>query len=373
MALIVEDLAKQYSVTVEKITELIAKIQEVAPGESDDFYETAVALKLKKNAASGPRLSSIDYAKENAKEFKAIVLGISKVKDDNDFTKRAAWKAYRTNKHEAVTTGQVEVIDGDDGKEHVIPLDNKKYFDKEKTKENPDFGKPIPYEGVREMLVAMDNKLYIARGPVSIYKRKEKLDEAGKPVLDANGKPEIFYEAPKEMVKVGFKSQFWGGLTAVEGKPHAGVIRVWREAYSDEMGKFDDTWAVADALLPLNDLFKELSEVGELPGWGYFVTHGYVAECIDSEDGKKKFVSVGDKGEGKTVRASTSYEPLMLDADELVEGDEVYMIAERSSYSAKNEAGEVEWRKFNQLMGIIKNPATCKMSAALAKLAAMGI
>lgn len=362
MALNIESIAKQHNKSAEEIKELIANIQKVAPGESDDFYETAIALDLKQEAASGSKLSSIDYAKENAKEYKAIVLGISKVKDDNDFRKRDAWKTYRENKNDAVVNGVVEVNTDEDGKEHVIPLDNKKFLDKEKTKENPNYGKPIPYVGIREMLVAMDNKLYLARGPVSIYKRKETI---------VNGETKVEYEAPEEIVKIGYKSQFWGNLTAVENKPHAGVIRVWKEAYSDEMGKFDDVWGVADALLPTSDFFKELAEVAELPGYGYFVTHGYVTETSDSEDGKKKYVSIGDKGEGKLVRASTSYEPLMLDADDLVEGNEVYLIAERGSYPAKTDGGKIEWRKFNQLMGIVKNPASCKMSEALAKLKAL--
>jgi len=371
MALNIDAIAKQYGKSADEIKELLAGITSVCPGETDDFYETAIALDVKQAAATGPSKSSVEYAKENATEYKVVVLGVSKVKDDNDFRKRDAWKTYRENKNDAVVNGVVEVTTDEDGKEHVIPLDNKKYLDKEKTKENPNYGKPIPYVGIREMLVAMDNKIFLARGPVSIYKKVEKKDENGKPVLDIDGQPVFEYAEPAELVKVGYKSQLWGNLTMVEGKAHAGVIRVWREAYSDEMGKFDDVWSVADTLLPNSQFFKELNEVPELPGYGYFVTHGYVTETSETEDGKKRYVSIGDKGDGKIVRASTGYKPLMEDVAGLVEGDEVFLIGERSSYPSKNDAGEMEWRKYNQLLGIIKSPSSQKMSDALAKLRAM--
>ena len=81
-------IAEQYNVSVddvkEKVAELLKKVKELLPDESDDVYHFVVMQKIGEKLI-GQGKSVIEYAKVKAEEFGVVILGISQVRDLNEY------------------------------------------------------------------------------------------------------------------------------------------------------------------------------------------------------------------------------------------------------------------------------------------------
>jgi hypothetical protein len=260
-----------------------------------------------------------------------------------------------------------------DGNIKKIPLESDRLLKNGET--NSKFGQPIEYRRAREMLMALfESRIHV----------KDPSDDSKTIIKTIPGNGEIvLVRADVDGVSIGKQSTVLGKKSDnVKGKPYTAVIRGWKDGY-EEAGDYNNTWALADKLY--ESFFTEirvkdadgvstpstlkkmtLDQVATLPSFGYFVTRGYIQSVTKSDDGVKVFLAINDD-DGNRVRASTSYEPVVNAVEEFVDGDDVIVICERSSF--KNESGE--WANYNILMGAIKNETGSEVADAFKRYAAM--
>ena len=338
--------------TIEKME---AEFRADIPGESDEMYKHFVMHDLGKSLSGGDM-------KAKADEFNGVIVAVSRAKDLNDYPKRLAWKAYAENAKDAVKSGLIEEVKDESGKVvKKIPLETRETL--QNGDPNPNFGKPIEYKRAREMIMMLVGN--------------QKIDGVEVP---GNGEI-VLVRANLDNVSIGCKSTIYGKKSAASNKPYTSVVRGWSDFY-DENGTYSNSWSVASKIYEnyyfesrvKDDLgnvtatkIKKLTidQIASLPSFGIFVTKGNVQTIKTSEDGTKVYLSINDD-DGNAVRASTSYEPLMNTVEDLCEGDEVILIAERSSFKDEKED---KWINYNILMGAIKNPAENDLADGLKRLA----
>lgn len=348
-------IAEQYNVSAddvkEKVTELLNKVKELLPDESDDVYHFVVMQKIGEKFI-GPAKSGIEYAKEKAEEFGVVILGISQVRDLNEYQKRMAWKAYREDPNAALAQKLVKKTKRENGTDSIVPLDNKREFDNGDP--NPNYGNPIEFKGAREMISMVDGDIYLCRGDIGIDHKNWETGEITKASV---------YPA------IGMKSTVWGGKTAVKDKPYKAVIKVWKGAYEDDGSPYKNTWDLAEKLCK-SDYYVPLEEVNELPSYGIYVTRGYVKGEVTPNDKGKVYVAINNENDARGIRLSTSYEPIVATTKGLSDGDEVIIIGERGSFKSDetNAEGKPVYKAYNMLMGAFKSSESSAYSDAIKKL-----
>ncbi len=337
--------------TIEKME---AEFRADIPGESDEMYKQFVMHDLGKTMSAGS-------AKDKADEFNGVIVAVSRAKDLNDYPKRLCWKEYANDPKAAVKSGYIkEEFDDKGNVVKKIPLETKETLPNGEP--NPNFGKPIEYKRAREMIMVLLGS--------------QKIDG-----VEVSGNGEIvLVRANLDNVKVGQKSTVYGKKSAAQNKPYTSVVRGWADFY-EESGPYSNAWSVAEKVydnfyfegrskdelgnVTVNKIKKiALSQIADLPSFGYFVTKGYVQSIKKNDDGTKVYLAINDD-DGNSVRASTNYEPLVDAVDDLCDGDEVIFVGERSSF--KNDEGV--WTNYNILMGVVKNPKESDLSAGLKRLA----
>lgn len=131
------------------VTKITTKVTEHCKGESEAFINAAIDTKIKQY-----------LSRPKGDKFTGVFVALSEVKDSNKFAKDKAINTYNENPSAALRKKLVMVQGGE-----VIPLDDKKFFDKAGKTPNPNFGKPIKTRMSRSaLLLTEDKKLIWAYG-----------------------------------------------------------------------------------------------------------------------------------------------------------------------------------------------------------------
>lgn len=182
-----------------KVKEVISVVKEALPNESEDYWATVVGLKLR------------DMVKASqAEKYRALCVAIDEMKDSLGYQKYKALEAYKENAAVAIQDGLVK-LDG----EKVIPLDTREYYDEEKTKQNKNFGKPLPTVMRREGYFVIEGKLVRGFGefeaePGAVYEIFGNINDKG--FLNINKSPEM------RLVEKLKESDFWEAVYNAAGE-----------------------------------------------------------------------------------------------------------------------------------------------------------
>lgn len=146
-----------------RLNALIAKANELMKGESAEAISSVIDMKVKGLLRGG-----------QGDKFKGYAVAISDKRDMNKKSKDNAIASYnkdpvRAIKDKIVELKTVKVKDAK-GKEvekkEVIPLDTRKFYDKDGKKENKNFGKPIPVQMRRSIFWLIGDEFYLSFGDV---------------------------------------------------------------------------------------------------------------------------------------------------------------------------------------------------------------
>ncbi len=420
-----EKLAEEFNVTVDRMTEAGTKVVEAIEsikefaekddGWKDDFFRKSIRGQLYQK-----RLSGLAYAKENGTEFKGVVLSIGESEDANRFERTKCYKEFTNDAVNAIkkrymarvkvavekpeelkelTSEEVAYVKSTGTMWRFFSEIDEEWKDTrhkltwneepinvplfhEPTKKgsdvpNPLYGMPVQMKMEKKMFFWMDDALWIAKGDMGIMHK----------VTDKDGNVKYVGTMPE----IGATCSFWGRKYAgIKNQAHVGNITVIKEGYeAGEKVSDKDLWTLAEKLSEIQykgknkdtkeefdaSLYVELSDVNDLPNYGFFVTHGTVGSAdVNTYNGKngefkKITVNVFDDSTPRGINLSTFYEPMANLVNVINEGDEVVVIGERGSYKSDetDDNGKPIWKPMNILAGIYKNP-TDNTSADIARL-----
>ena len=126
--MLVEKLMKVSGLDSTNATNKVEEMMGLLTGLTEEEMSNAISKKI----------MSLATRRSTGEKMEVYILGAGVVEDSNSYAKWQAKQMYDENPDDAITRGFVK-LEG----ENVIPLDTKEFFDEEKTKKNPGFGKPI--------------------------------------------------------------------------------------------------------------------------------------------------------------------------------------------------------------------------------------
>lgn len=420
-----------HKVDLEKATntskELIGEIDRLFPDSKEDFKVNIFWGSIESRLFSSNFMSSLDYAKSKATQYDGVVLSVGVTQDANRFEYPKCYAKFKDNSAEAIQEHYIArikmAVDKEEELKEILSdeyaylratktvwrqnLENGEWSDTgyvikeydEKSKEspvnvplfhkekkdngdpNPLYGLPIPRKPEAPIFYWMDNELYIAKGGIGIEHK----------VKDKDGNEKTVGILPE----IGIKCSVWGKKTAVPNQPYKGTINVWKDAYETikDDNKKDialspkELWEIAEKLSDIKyikkdkkaktetetALYVDIGDVNDMPNYGFFVTHGDIVKAEVVGDYNKMIVQIKDDNNPRGITLSTYYKPLLDIVEDLVPGNEVVVIGERSSRKTedKDKNGKFIYKPKNVLCGIFKNPeSTNDLGDAIAKLKA---
>ena len=426
-----QKVATSFNVDIEKATntskDLIGEIDRLFPDSKEDFKVNIFWGSIESRLFSSNFMSAIDYAKSKATKFDGVVLSAGVTQDANRFEYPKCYAKFKENSAEAIQEHYIArikmAVDKEEELKEILSdeyayvratktmwkqnLENGEWSDTgyvieqydEKSKEsavniplfhkakkdngdpNPLYGLPIPKKYEKSMFFWMDNELFIVKGGVGIEHT----------VKDKDGKDKTVGILPD----LGTKCSVWGKKTAVPNQPYKGTINVWKDAYetikndsgNDVALSAKELWDIAEKLSDIKyikkdkkakteketALYVDISDVNDMPNYGFFVTHGEIVRAEVVGDYGKMIVQIKDDNNPKGITLSSYYKPLLDIVEDLVPGNEVVVIGERSSRKTddKGPDGKFIYKPKNVLCGIFKNPeSTNDLGDAIAKLKA---
>lgn len=298
----------------EFVKAVIAAIKKSMPTAAPETQEAVLMLKI----------DDILHG-SGGEPFTGLCIGCDKMEDSYRFDKQKAEEAFKKDSNQAIMKGLAKM--GDDGQ--PIWLDAREFLDKNKTKKNNNFGKPLPTQIRRQMVFIVDGEIVRAFGKAD-------------PVIGKS------YDFKASVSDTGYYSIAKDSLKETPEQPSPEVVwdAVYRAAGSSK------------AVVALCD-------VKNVPKNAFIVTKGYVKHTAETSNGGAMVVlKDGDCDEG-VVGFSASDEACGIINHEILKGQEVISI------------GRVAIMKDNRYnivtMGIIPNPASSDISSGLDALGDLSI
>jgi len=131
------------------VSKVLDAVKKSMPNESDDVIDATILLKINTDL----------HGVAGSQPFNGICIGLDRIEDQHKFDKDKALAAYKENATLTVSNGLVAVENG-----VPIPLDSRKFLDKAETKENKNFGKPLPTKLRRQGIFLIEDTIYRAFG-----------------------------------------------------------------------------------------------------------------------------------------------------------------------------------------------------------------
>ena len=308
------EAGKDKKEATEFIKKVIETIKTAMPGASEETQEAVLMLKLDDilHGAGGD-------------PFTGICVGCDKMEDSFRYQKDQAMEAFKKDSNQAIMKGLIKM--GEDGQ--PVPLDSRKFLDKKETKENKNFGKPLPTQMRRQMVFVVEGKIVRAFGKEDpeigkAYDFKATVTESG------------FFTMAKDSLK--------------EAKDQPTPVQVWDVLYR-AAGESEHVTALSDIKSAAKNAF--------------IVTKGYVKHTMETSNGGAMIVlKDGDCDEG-VVGFSASEETKRIIDHEIIKGQEVISLG---------RVAIMKDGKFNIVtMGVIPNPASEAVSKGLDALGDLSI
>lgn len=298
----------------EFVKKVIATIREKMPNAAPETQEAVLMLKL----------DDILHG-SGGDPYVGLCIGCDRLEDSYRYDKQKAEEAFKADSNQAIMKGLAKM--GDNGQ--PIWLDARKFLDKKETKENKNFGKPLPTQMRRQMVFVVEGKIIRAFGNESpeigkAYDFKATVSESGYFTLAKNSLKERS-EQPTEV-------QIWDAVYSAAGH--------------------------SDAVIALCD-------VKDAPKNSFIVTKGYVKHTQETSNGGAMIIlKDGDCDEG-VVGFSASEEACGIINHEIVKGQEVISVG---------RVAIMKDGKFNIVtMGIVANPASSDVANGLDALGDLSI
>jgi len=291
---------------VEKIT---AKVNEACKGEKPDFIAAALDTKIKQYAS-----------KPKGDRFSGILVALGDIKDTNQYSKNMAIKAYNDNPTVALRKKMVQVVSGE-----VIPLDDKKFFDKAGKNPNPNYGKPLKTRLSRSgILLTEDNNL------INVY---GDFDAQLGAYVTLTGN----YNKDKNIINVNTNGCKLG----------------------DEVDP-SDVWKTLFAAGKKSSVAVSLSKVFGLKNNTVFMTTGVVAASRETSNGGA-MLNISDETVDEELTAFSDSEEVKDNMLNVAPGNQVIIIGRTKSYV--NRRGD---DVFNAVItGVTVNPESSKLADTL--------
>ena len=308
------EAGKDKKEATEFIKKVVETIKAAMPGASAETQEAVLMLKLDDilHGSSGD-------------PYSGICIGCDKMEDSFRYQKDQALEAFKKDSNQAIMKGLIKM--GEDG--NPVALDSRKFLDKKETKENKNFGKPLPTQMRRQMIFIVEGKIVRAFG-------KED-PEIGKA-----------YDFKATVTESGFFTIAKDSLKESKDQPTPEVL-----------------WDVLYRAAGESDYVTALCDIKNAEKNAFVVTKGYVKHTMETSNGGAMIVlKDGDCDEG-VVGFSASDDAKAIIDHEIIKGQEVISIGR----VAKMKDGKINI----VTMGVVPNPASDAVTKGLDALGDLSI
>jgi hypothetical protein len=377
-------IAERYTVdeavVKKKIEEYSAKIKvELATFYDAEHIDAEVEKIVTANVSSLFRPSGFEYAKSEFEKGKnkglyAIVLGVSKYEDKNDYKKNdirkwyyrylngGTWKEkdvetgeYVEKNHapnleminQWITSGKIKIGKSKDGKDYPIPLESERettYKDESGatvTKENKKFGEeietvlrvkvPMIITAVEQCAVGKDGKIV-----KTVDENKEDFVIANLP-WDRDNKD--FRHVPKVGRKSILYANKYGTTWSIFDLGH------------EDKGVYDKAYETAMRVLQTTEHWMDLNALMDADPRTVFATSGSIQQKKIEGDGLSARIRINSDDLIGGIGMKSNYLPVVEDVEELNIGDEVVVVGRKMQF--KNDKDEMI--QYYELWGVIRN------------------
>jgi hypothetical protein len=293
---------------VNNVCDAIVKLM---PRDTPEAWDSMIMIKLREYLRVG-----------EADEFKGLCIAIDAPRDSMGYQKWVALEAYKKDPRRAMSENMV-VKEGD----KVVPMDTRKFLDRDNTRPNKNFGKKLPTIMRREAFFIIDEKLVRAFG-------------------DFEG-------------EVGRVYNFFGFMN------DAGILNVNKTPSPRLLDTLTDSalWKASYEVCAKSEMAMDLVNIPEQAKNTYVITRGTIQHVTQTgQGGTMCFLADDEYPSGLACFASC--DTVEEEMNSMGKGSNVIVLGK----VLKTKGPEGEERTALNTMGLIQDPGTIGRSEVLDKL-----
>lgn len=296
-----------------KVDKMVKAINRAMKDDDEDAKAGVLNVKIKELARL---MESVD-------RIPGICVAAGEMGDRNSYDKYKAKEAYKESPQQAVAEGIVDVIDGE-----PIALDTREFMDNAGTIPNKRYGKPLPVQNQRECLFVVDGEIVRTFGEIN---------------------PEI----GSDYVVFGKRN---GGFINAKKIPAPMLKRVLDD---------DELWDIVDNVAASQENAVSVEEVLGSPVKKPYIIRGSVQYVGETSSGGYMLVLVDEGGEsdGLVCFVNSDMADKYIGDKNIGAGNEVAVFGKTSVSKRDGEESII-----CAITGVIKNPASDKVSNVMSKL-----